>query len=372
MEKKVIYIREKKEQENTAGDKAPNDIGYLCAKRGYREFVFLPIPERKNKLFQKIWMLFMCNIQWKKLQSCVDEKCIVLYQHPTYGIRVAVKWISKIKKRKKCRFIALIHDLESLRRGIGFTGIGSERRNRISDNNLLRKCDVFICHNEQMRRYLIQNGFEEKKLINLEIFDYLSDCRCRHEQMGDTPSVMVAGNLVFEKSKYIYEILAGNRNVGLKVHLYGNNFRKELASDRLIWHGSFKPEELPEHLTGDYGLVWDGTSAETCEGNTGRYLLYNTPHKTSLYLASGFPVIVWRQAAIADFIVKNKVGIAVDSLADLEGVIRAVTEEEYGIMCKNVRVISERLRGGYYFYRALDRALKLLQDGQVSEQNEEV
>lgn len=63
----------------------------------------------------------------------------------------------------------------------------------------------------------------------------------------------------------------------------------------MIWHGSFKPEESPEHLQG----VWDGDSVDTCAGNTGAYLRYNNPHKTSLYLACGMPVIVWKEAAIA-------------------------------------------------------------------------
>lgn len=125
----------------------------------------------------------------------------------------------------------------------------------------------------------------------------------------------------------------------------------------MIWHGSFKPEDLPSELKGDFGLVWDGTSAETCAGNTGEYLKYNNPHKTSLYLASGMPVIVWRQAAIADFVLENGVGIAVDSLYGLDHVIANISDEEYRTMCENVNRIGEKLRSGYYFMNALEKCL---------------
>ena len=63
------------------------------------------------------------------------------------------------------------------------------------------------------------------------------------------------------------------------------------------------------NLFGSFGLVWDGMSSETCKGSFGEYLRINNPHKTSLYLASGIPVIIWSKAALAEFIEKNKCGI---------------------------------------------------------------
>ena len=50
-------------------------------------------------------------------------------------------------------------------------------------------------------------------------------------------------------------------------------------------------------MEGSFGLVWDGISVETCAGVYGEYLKVNNPHKTSLYLASGIPVIIWKEAA---------------------------------------------------------------------------
>ena len=173
------------------------------------------------------------------------------------------------------------------------------------------------------------------------------------------PSIAIAGNLLKTKCGYIYHIHDDGHNIGLKVNLYGINFDTQSMNENLDYHGSFPAAELPEKIEGDFGLVWDGTSAETCAGHVGEYLKYNNPHKTSLYLASGVPVVVWKKAAIADFVTRNKLGITVDSLYDAEDAIRSVSADEYKEMCANARKTAEKLRNGYFFYKALDIALSI-------------
>ena len=128
----------------------------------------------------------------------------------------------------------------------------------------------------------------------------------------------------------------------------------------MIYVGSFKPEELPGHLKGRFGLVWDGPQANTCAGNTGNYLRYNDPHKTSLYLTAGLPVIVWNEAAVADFVKENKVGLLITDLSDLEEKLCDISETEYDDMCCATKNISDKLRNGYYFYKALDECLRYI------------
>lgn len=95
------------------------------------------------------------------------------------------------------------------------------------------------------------------------------------------------------KSRYIYEFGSlANKSSKLQINAYGNHFDQSKAEKALCYKGSFHPDVLPGILEGDFGLVWDGISAQSCIGNTGEYLKYNDPHKTSLYIASGIPVIV--------------------------------------------------------------------------------
>jgi hypothetical protein len=301
----------------------------------------------------------VCVNWWKKLEKIVEDGDTVIFQHPMYGNRVTKKMVVKIKSKVNCRFVAVVHDLESLRGGIAGLINKNTKTNQIADTDMLKTFDAVICHNEHMRQYMIKQGFEAKRLVNLEIFDYLSDVDRHQPAKGKKPSIAIAGNLAIGKCGYIYDICKEGHNQNLTVNLFGNNYESEKAVGNMIWHGSFKPEELPGHLVGDFGLIWDGISAETCAGNTGEYLKYNNPHKTSLYLSSGMPVIVWSKAAIADFVLENKVGITVDSLFTLEETIANISAEDYKAMCENTYMVSKKLHDGFYFKKALGAALKL-------------
>lgn len=354
----IYFISIKRASRNTAGVKAPSDISTICRKLGYTEFSMPQFPREKNKIYQKMWLLLTGASNWNKLKKAIEPGSVVIYQHPMYGNRLSEKMIPSIQKKKNARFIVLIHDLESLRGGIEGVIKKSARTSNIADNALLKKFDAVICHNECMRQYLIGRGFDAKKLVNLGIFDYLTDVERLQPKKGKTPSIAIAGNLAIGKSAYIYNLFANGNNQGLSANLYGINYQEDKASENMIYHGSFKPEELPKELQGDFGLVWDGNSAETCAGNTGQYLRYNNPHKTSLYLASGMPVIVWSQAANADFVLKNGVGITVDNLFELEKRIKEVSDEEYERLVSNVKKVSLKLRTGQYTINAIEDALK--------------
>lgn len=361
MSNNIIYIDLNREKRNTAGAKAPDDIAMLCKKRGYKRFVVPNLPVEKNKIGKKIWLLTECVSWWKKLEKSVKRGDVVIYQHPMYGKRIAAKMIDRIRKRKSCYFIAIIHDLESLRGGIEGVINHNKITDKFGDTELLMSFDCIICHNQAMKDYMIGIGFEEGKLVNLRIFDYIGNYIRPIRKKADKPTIAIAGNLAIGKCAYIYNICTEEYNKNLTVNLYGNNFQSSEARDeRLKWKGSFEPSDLPAHLECDFGLVWDGNSIDTCTGNTGNYLRYNNPHKTSLYLSAGIPVIVWKEAAIADFIIKNKVGIVVDNLHELDSVIANIKENEYTDMCKNALHIAERLRNGSYFYEALDYCLAII------------
>lgn len=353
----VCYLDFSRQQRNTAGNKAPDDVARLCAEAGYRRVELPAFPMERSFLYQRLWLLTVCPLSWLKLARQIPDGSVLVYQHPMYGKPVVRRMLPWLKRKRSLRLIALVHDLESLRGGIA--GVVKQRRHedRAMDQDLLREMDAIICHNGHMRNYLVEQGLEAERITELGIFDYLTECDRRQPAKGETPSVAIAGNLAPTKCAYIYDIFSHGANPDLTVHLYGNNFDPSSAAPGLKHHGSFKPEELPDHLQGDFGLVWDGTSAETCAGNTGNYLRYNNPHKTSLYLSSNMPVVVWKEAAIADFVLRSGVGIAVGSLWELSDAIRAITPEAYDEMCARAARVGASLRRGDYFRAAIGRCL---------------
>jgi glycosyltransferase involved in cell wall biosynthesis len=124
--------------------------------------------------------------------------------------------------------------------------------------------------------------------------------------------------------------------------------------------GFVQSDELIATAKGDFGLVWDGDSTTTCSGDFGEYLQYNNPHKTSLYLRCGLPVIIWDKAGLADFIRDNKVGLCIDSLEHLEEALSNVTAQEYADMKSNALQVRNRLQEGYHTRQALERAIHAL------------
>ena len=135
----------------------------------------------------------------------------------------------------------------------------------------------------------------------------------------------------------------------VNVNLYGLNFdEKILDSQSIHYKGAFPAAEIPSKLTEGFGLVWDGESINGCTGHTGEYLKYNNPHKLSLYLVSGLPVVIWSKAAEAQFVIDNNVGIAVDTIEDFSAEFDSLSQEKYYEMVENAKKISDKLRHGKY------------------------
>lgn len=236
-----------------------------------------------------------------------------------------------------------IHDVGALRNQ-------GDARAAQKEINLFNQFDTVVAHNPAMIRWLKENGCRSR-LLNLQIFDYLTDCPLGAADPAEKRRVHFAGNLSREKSGFLYTSLCSLNS--LEICLYGGGYDGQ--AEGLHYMGSFPPEELPGKLKGGFGLVWDGTSIETCDGNTGNYLWYNDPHKTSLYLAAGIPVILWSQAAMAPFIRDNGLGITVDSLVDLDKAIDGVSDESYRQMLANCAAAARRLRSGWYARQIWDQ-----------------
>ena len=114
-------------------------------------------------------------------------------------------------------------------------------------------------------------------------------------------------------------------------------------------------EDFIAGVEGDFGLVWDGDSTESCTGSFGEYLRWNSPHKVSFYLRAGLPIIIWREAAVASIIEQEGIGLCIDSLSELDTLLPTITPEQMETMRTNVRRISEKLAQGGFLRDALNK-----------------
>jgi hypothetical protein len=266
------------------------------------------------------------------------------------------------RKNKNIHFIALIHDLDSIRGNLNLKNQQQlSKRNGIADIEILSKCEYIISHNARMAEFMTETGVEKSKIINLGIFDYLVEGIVPEKREYDR-SVTVAGNLMPGKCDYLYKLLEDEQR-NYTIHLYGPGF-DDKGYKNVIYHGSVIPDKLPTMLEGSFGLVWDGDSIDSCRGNSGEYLRFNNPHKTSLYLASNMPVLVWDEAAIREYVEDKHAGIGVSSLHDIDALFDRITENEYKGLLKGAQTAGERIRSGYYTRTAIEKIRKRIGETQ--------
>ena len=348
------YICEgEKEGEYNASSKARNDAEKILEKNKFRKF-FVPTKKyvQKNKIkkiFQVIGYLKNYFVWQRKIKSFSKEDT-VLIQYPLINTTINFKKVLR-KLSNNSNTIVLIHDMDSLRYRPEAQGKILCERIRREDQGILKEAGVVISHNEEMSKKIIEYGVNKERIVNLKIFDYLYDKEVINCGKINN-KIIIAGNLSSEKSRYITK-LKSLKNI--QFNLYGVGYDDD-KSQNITYKGSFKPEELLENLDGQFGLVWDGESTEGCFGGFGEYLKYNNPHKASMYIAANIPIIIWKEAAMAKFIVENDIGYTIEKISDIEELLKKITKEEYNNKLKNIQQISSQIRKGYYLELALLRS----------------
>lgn len=318
--------------QNEAGPKAKVDAENFLAEEGFEKINFYFSGARKAKLVsikQRLWDFP------RKLSSLNAE--LVVFQYPSFDPKTDHAILKQLKKDPQTKIIYLIHDIEALR---AYRDDLEKVKEEIA---FLQQSDGLIVHNRQMKQWLKENGVT-RPMVELEIFDYDNPVVLKTDKEFDR-SICYAGNL--QKAEFLQKYTSK-----YPLALFGPN-KMPSYPENITYQGSFSPEELPKKLIQNFGLVWDGTSIDYCDGVFGEYLKYNDPHKTSLYLSSGLPVIIWKQAALADFVAKNNVGLCVESLSEVDELLSKMTKKDYEEMCQNVLKVAQKMRSGAYLKTAL-------------------
>ena len=112
---KLCYLVYETGTRNSAASKAPADVAEVCRRLGGIRLGMPPFQGREGTPSQKLWLLTVAGSSWLKNAARIPKGAIVLYQHPNYGIRLTRTFMRLLRTRRDCRFVALIHDLESLR-----------------------------------------------------------------------------------------------------------------------------------------------------------------------------------------------------------------------------------------------------------------
>lgn len=343
-------------KKRTAGIKARDDLDALFESFGMKQIIIGSSDQNRDNgnIIKKIISHYNVKKQWEKKLSILQNGDSLVIQFPMIEHSLFLSSIFNKLIKKNVNIVLFIHDLELFRNiKNDHRSFKSRIRIYLEETKCIKNCKLII-HNSHMKDELLVHGLNKCKniLIDLQIFDYLiPDFASKSAGAIDKNlPIIIAGNLANNKSGYIYNLPSNT-----EFNLYGVNY-SDTPKNNIHYHGSFEPADLPFELSGSFGLVWDGPSINTCESVFGEYLKINNPHKTSLYLASGIPVIIWENAALADYIKENKCGITIDSLNNINNAINSITNEDYLEMQKNAQTIGSKLRNGYYTRNALQNA----------------
>lgn len=330
-----------------AGSKAVQDVTAILTRLG-----FAPIPIRRRlsdnkfvKLLGRLEWVLHCPFWRMKVKR--DATVIIQFTVSCFHGALAFRLVDEAFKRKKnLRLIAVIHDLNrSDPMNDAITPV--ERR-------FFALCDKIVVHNEKMREFLARHGVEAEKMVPLEAFDYLIEGELPAADAVDPRQIAIAGNLNPGKCGYLKAIPG---IAGVEWKLFGLGVDERALGGHVRYCGSFDPHRPPATLAGGFGLVWDGDSAETCSGMFGEYMRVNNPHKMSLYLAMGLPVIVWKGSAIAPFAARNRLGILVGSLFEIPEAVSAAASA-YSEFARNAAAVASRLRAGDFMTKAIQKCTK--------------
>lgn len=349
----LYQLEENREQEICAGAKAPADVSKILRRLGAVS-INLHRKSANNRIArvysQVSWILSgLRNAMRIKTGSAVFLQYPRIFLWSKLGMRY-IEWLVHVRKVK---LITLIHDINELR------GVANK-----DDWNDLWKIvnisSIIIVHNTNMRNWYLSKCVPSDKIIELEIFDYLSDSFTPKKSIDFVPCITLASNLIstWGRGGFLTQL---KEISDVQFELYGPNYdAAALDGQNIHYNGCFAPEEALDKLVNGFGLIWGGDSIDSCSGAWGEYFRYISPHRLSAYLAAGLPVIVWDESGQADFVRRNKVGIVIKSLRNAASVINAVTKDEYMQYRLNALRVSEKLRNGYYLKSAIAEALRRL------------
>jgi hypothetical protein len=325
----------------SAGPKATRDCSTILSEMGYQHFD-VPIYSSSHLLWN-ICMLLKC---FGHLFLSLRTRDSVLLQYPLLGVNKWIRYFARLLTSKHCQLICLVHDLDALRELHHGWSLADEV-------DRLNAFELVIVHNESMKVLLQAHGLKSN-IRCLGLFDYLLPEQSLpglqlQNAMGTAYSrIAFAGNL--GKSVFVNKL----RQVqGLRFVLYGPGFDALQASDNLEWAGCFDADALPAKLQADFGLVWDGDAIDACTGPLGQYLRYNNPHKASLYLLAGLPLIAPTSSAIGEFIRTHGIGITVDALTELPLILSRLQHGEYQNMKAAIQPVAQKIASGVFLRQAL-------------------
>lgn len=337
----MIYY-DKNDKPYTPYIKARADIGYFCKEAG---FEILEVKYKHSK-FAPLRSLYKMVSHIKALKH-IKKGDNVWFEHPEPLLYAFYVLFLKLLKKKQCKIYFITMDLHYL----------LYKQNMQKEIKLLNLSDFAILHAENMKQLALKYKVR-CQMECLHFFPYHTTDKMIEEEklIGMKDIVAFAGSL--SNSDFLYDFLRLEFK-DIKVRFYGFNANVDLTPYKdKSYMGKFEPNEVSSIQAG-FGLVWNGTSIDSLQGMLGEYLKYNAPHKMSLYLVAGMPVITHKDCGLAHIVEEKKLGLVISSLRELDEKIASLSLQDYRGFVANAQQYGKYIREGGDFMQIVKEQISI-------------
>lgn len=312
----------------------------------YEQFARIHFVSARDKKFKRVWQI-ICGIKLTFVLLQVKKEDVLILRYPFEKLYMGVAL--GIKRIKGYRTALIIEDVNFMRYDFN---IESEEYKRGCKE--LGKHEIILAQTQDFIKAIEKDI--NSRFICFDVIPYLM----RQEPIIDERNlgeihIGFHGNLNkagflnhIEPSNYILH-LSGESNERLIEYI---NNTPNIFFEKMAELDKENPSAMTKY---DFGLVWDGETFDIEEKGVGNYLRYAAPYKISNYLAHGLPVIAWSESAMANFIIKNRIGIVISSIKDLEEAMATISEREYKVLRNNAVKIGAKIRTGEHFLKIIEK-----------------
>ena len=316
----------------TAAIKPKNDVAYFLDKIG-----FIPL------YFSRFVKL---NTHWQQevlgALAAIHSGDVAIFQTPTYAGQDVEDFILDTLRARNVSVIAFVHDIDYLR----FPSAETQARTVWFYN----QCACVILSDAAQQDRLHADGVKAP-IVLAGPFGYVQSRPISGAKYSHT--VHYAGNLTQRKAGFLADVPDG-----LAINVYGRNESSDggvTMRPGVNYCGPKQQAELADALTNGFGLIWDADIS----GSVDHYAMVNMPHKFSLYMSLGLPVIAPAGSAVGDYIQRNRVGLTVKNLADMRIIVDGITPARYQAMVVRTVKMGVAICNGYHTQVAAITAVML-------------
>ena len=328
-----------------AGNKFSDDVIEICKRQDIQPIVY----GQKNSGGLAHRIIFFMKYIFDLLK--IKKFSVIYILYPT--MPKYFKYLCYVKRIRKCKLVGIIMDLPFLCRKVS-----------VSTNDIgeLLQMDAIILQNNKQKLLLENIGIVGKSIEEIGILDFLGNPNINSPDSrsygGRKTILCYGGTLAYDSAGFLYKWAHSSYINKIKVNVYGRCLEKKLENPHFEYKGVFPPEEIVDNLEGDFGLVWSGSEIDYCGGMKGSYYDYASPHKLSMYLMAGMPVIIPKSSALADIVVSKNIGITVTSLDEIEDKLNRISLKEYAAMVNAVNKEAKKISLGTNLERCIKEVRK--------------